>query len=78
MHLRVRDVEVSRRFYEAALGALGLSITGGGIGADGEAWFSADELFVSDDAEPTSGLHIAFQAPDRETVDRFHDAAVAA
>jgi len=37
-----------------------------------------DELFVSADAEPTRGLHIAFQTPDRETVDRFHAAAIAA
>ena len=78
VHIRVRDVDVSRQFYEAALGALGLSITGGAIGADGDAWFSADELFVSDDGEPTSGLHLAFQTPDRETVDRSHEAALAA
>ena len=39
---------------------------------------SADELFVSDDGEPTVGLHIAFQANDRETVERFHTAALAA
>jgi catechol 2,3-dioxygenase-like lactoylglutathione lyase family enzyme len=37
-----------------------------------------DELFVSADGPPTAGLHVAFQAPDRETVDRFHTAAIAA
>jgi catechol 2,3-dioxygenase-like lactoylglutathione lyase family enzyme len=73
LHLRVRDVEASKRFYAAALEPLGLQITGGGDG-----WFSADELFVSDDGEPTAGLHIAFQANDRETVERFHAAALAA
>jgi catechol 2,3-dioxygenase-like lactoylglutathione lyase family enzyme len=78
VHLRVRDVEASKRFYAAALGPLGLEITGEGIGADGDAWFSADELFFSDDKEPTTGLHIAFQARDSETVDRFHEAALAA
>ena len=29
-------------------------------------------------AAPTAGLHFAFQAPDRATVDRFHEAAIAA
>lgn len=73
MHVRVADLEASKRFYSGALAALGLELSG-----SGEGWFSADELFVSDDGEPTSGLHIAFQTPDRETVDRFYDAALAA
>lgn len=75
------DVEASKRFYAGALAALGLGITG-----EGEGWFSADELFVSatmnsaisGDGPATSGLHIAFQAQDRETVDRFHAAAIEA
>ena len=73
VHLRVRDLVASKRFYAGALAPLGLALTG-----EGEGWFSADELFVSDDGEPTAGLHFAFQAPDRETVDRFHAAALAA
>jgi catechol 2,3-dioxygenase-like lactoylglutathione lyase family enzyme len=73
VHLRVRDLEASKLFYAAALAPLGLGLT-----AEGDGWFSADELFVSDDGEPTSGLHVAFQTPDRETVDRFHAAALAA
>jgi catechol 2,3-dioxygenase-like lactoylglutathione lyase family enzyme len=78
VHVRVRDVEVSKRFYEGALAALGLSVTGSGTSADGDRWFSVDELFVSEDGEPTSGLHVAFQTPDRETVERFYEAALAA
>jgi catechol 2,3-dioxygenase-like lactoylglutathione lyase family enzyme len=77
VHLRVRDIDASKRFYAAALEPLGLAITGQGMAADGEAWFSCDELFFSDDKEPTAGLHIAFQAPDQETVDRFYEAALA-
>ncbi|HET6624509.1 MAG TPA: VOC family protein [Gaiellaceae bacterium] len=73
VHLRVSDVEASKRFYAAALAPLGLGLTG-----EGEDWFSADELFVSDDGTPTSGLHIAFQAADRDAVERFHEAALAA
>ena len=73
MHLRVRDVEASKRFYAGALGPLGLGIT-----SEGEGWFSTDELFVSGDGEPTAGLHLAFQAANREMVERFHAAALAA
>ena len=77
VHIRVRDIEASKRFYAGVLEALGLEITAERMTADGDGWFSADELFVSDDGEPTSGLHIAFQASDRETVDRFFEAALA-
>jgi catechol 2,3-dioxygenase-like lactoylglutathione lyase family enzyme len=72
LHLRVRDLEASKRFYSGALEPLGLEIR-----ASDHA-FAVDELYVSDDGPPTSGLHIAFQAKDRETVDRFHAAALAA
>ena len=71
--LHVADIEASKRFYAGALAPLGLGITG-----EGEGWFSADELFVSGDGPITSGLHVAFQAQDRETVDRFHAAAIEA
>ena len=73
IHLRVTDIDASKRFYSGALEPLGLGITG-----EGDGWFSADELFVSADGPPTTGLHFAFQTPDRETVDRFYDAALAA
>jgi catechol 2,3-dioxygenase-like lactoylglutathione lyase family enzyme len=73
VHLRVRDVEASKRFYATALEPLALGIT-----AEGDGWFAVDELFVSGDGQPTAGLHIAFQAKDRETVERFHDAALEA
>jgi catechol 2,3-dioxygenase-like lactoylglutathione lyase family enzyme len=72
VHLRVHDLETSKRFYAGALAPLGLEIRGG------DGWFAVDELFVSDDGEPTAELHVAFQASDRETVDRFHEAALAA
>jgi catechol 2,3-dioxygenase-like lactoylglutathione lyase family enzyme len=73
VHLRVADLETSKRFYRAVLESLGLGFT-----LETQSEFSADELFVSADGEPTSGLHLAFQAPDRETVQRFHHAALAA
>ena len=72
VHLRVADLDASKRFYRAVLAALGRELTW-----EGENAFAADELFVSDDGEPTARLHLAFQASDRETVHRFHDAALA-
>ena len=72
VHLRVSDLAASRHFYEAALAVLGIPVRAG------ESFFTADELFVSTDGPVTTGLHIAFQAPDRETVERFHEAALAA
>lgn len=73
LHLRVSDVEASKRFFAGALAPLGLGIT-----SEGDGWFSADELFVSADGPATSGLHIAFQAEDRDAVERFYAAALAA
>jgi catechol 2,3-dioxygenase-like lactoylglutathione lyase family enzyme len=40
--------------------------------------FWTDELYVSDDGPPTQHVHLAFQADDRATVERFHGAALAA
>src|SRR5215218_635255 len=71
VHLRVRDLDASRRFYETALGALGRSLTVGGE------FFWSDELFVSADGPPTERLHLAFQADGHEAVARFHAAAIA-
>jgi catechol 2,3-dioxygenase-like lactoylglutathione lyase family enzyme len=74
VHLRVRDLEASKRFYRAVLASLGRSIT-----QEGPGYFSADELFVTPaGGDPVSRVHIAFQSPDRETVKRFHAAALAA
>ena len=72
VHLRVRDLEWSRRFYQAVLGSLGLELHAG------EGHFWADELFVSADGPPTENLHIAFAAEDQDAVRRFHAAAIAA
>ena len=76
VQLVVRDLAASRRFYDAALGAVGRKVEG-----DGDGYFWSDELFVSTKAMATTGathVHLAFQAKDRATVDRFHNAAIAA
>ena len=51
IHLRVADLEASKRFYAGALASLGLELSG-----EGDGWFSADELFVSDDGPRTTDL----------------------
>jgi catechol 2,3-dioxygenase-like lactoylglutathione lyase family enzyme len=72
VHLVVRDLAASRRFYAAALASLGREIT-----FEGPGFFSSDELFVST-GEAISHVHLAFQTRDRDTVHRFHAAALAA
>lgn len=72
LQLVVADLSACRRFYGAILDVLGVPLV------DGEGYFFADELFVSA-GEPTTGrTHLAFQAPDEETVQRFHAAALLA
>jgi catechol 2,3-dioxygenase-like lactoylglutathione lyase family enzyme len=73
IHVRVSDLDVSKRFYRAVLDAVGVP-----VGGEGPNHLWADELFLSDDGPPTSALHLAFQAPDPETVQRFHEAGLAA
>jgi catechol 2,3-dioxygenase-like lactoylglutathione lyase family enzyme len=71
VHIRVVDLEASKRFYTAVLQAVGREPPGEGNGC-----FYADEFYVSDDGEPTAGLHLAFQARDHATVERFYEAAL--
>jgi catechol 2,3-dioxygenase-like lactoylglutathione lyase family enzyme len=74
VHLRVADVEASKRFYRAVLVSLGLA----DALVEGKDYFHADELYVDRADGPISRVHLAFQAPDRATVDAFHRAALAA
>ncbi|MER8592892.1 MULTISPECIES: VOC family protein [unclassified Mesorhizobium] len=79
LHLVVRDLKASRRFYEAVLNVLGIPI--GGAGND---YFWADELFISSPDSPaalgklTGRHHLAFQANDRAMVDAFYRAGLEA
>ncbi|PBC01072.1 VOC family protein [Mesorhizobium sp. WSM3860] len=79
LHLVVRDVKASRRFYGAVLEVLGVP-----IGGEAEDYFWADELFVSSaDSRAAQGVltgrhHLAFQAKDRAMVDAFYQAGLAA
>lgn len=79
IQLVVRDLAASRRFYGAVLEAIGIPLAG-----EGDGFFWADELFVSTAGSAaaqgrlTGYHHLAFQARDRDTVDAFHAAAIAA
>lgn len=74
VHLRVADLEASRRFYKAVLAALGHE----GPVTESERHFSADEVWIDQAPGPISTVHLAFQARDRDEVRRFHAAAQAA
>ncbi|MDI9239577.1 VOC family protein [Lysobacter sp. LF1] len=79
IQLVVRDLDASRRFYDAAFRVLDVPLGGS---ADSHFWY--DELFVSTADGPeaqgqlTGRHHLAFQAKDRATVDAFHKAVLAA
>ena len=76
--LPVSDYRRSRDFYDRCLAPLGIKMIaedgdwcGYGRGDIAEFWFGPDTA----SALP---MHIAFSAPDRAAVDRFHAAAIAA
>ncbi len=71
LHLKVKDLDASKRFYKAAMDVLGIPLV------EGEGYFFADELWV-DVGPAVAHVHFAFQAKDREMVDRFHTAVLAA
>jgi catechol 2,3-dioxygenase-like lactoylglutathione lyase family enzyme len=76
--LRVRDLDASRRFYEAIAEVAGLRVTspwpdGVGVAARGRHF-----CLVRDERPVTENVHIAFPASDNATVDEFHRVALAA
>jgi len=74
VHLRVSDLEASKRFYRAVFIALGRSDSF----VEAESHFSNDELWVDKADGPTSHVHLAFQAPNPATVQAFYQAALGA
>ena len=79
--LTVSDLAASRAFYEAALAPLGYGVVM--EIADGDSahlGFGAGrpDFWISARTPVSEGVHAAFAAPDRATVDAFHAAALAA
>ncbi len=75
--LGVGDLAASRAFYEAALAPLGYGVV---MEFDDRVAFgpTARPIFFLVQRTPVTGVHVAFQAADRERVDAFHAAALAA
>jgi catechol 2,3-dioxygenase-like lactoylglutathione lyase family enzyme len=80
----VRDLDKSKRFYDAVLAPLGYrclrparSAPGYGYGRDSIAlWVMSAERPVA--ADEKSGLHFCFAAPNAAAVDAFHAAGLRA
>jgi catechol 2,3-dioxygenase-like lactoylglutathione lyase family enzyme len=76
----VRSLAASKRFYDAALGSLGircLSEDAGSLGYGSSQvcfWLLQTEHPVTADSK--SGLHLCVDAPDTESVRNFHDAGL--
>ena len=75
--IRVSDLEASRRFYRTALGPWGSREIQLGSGEVSFGPVGSEDLAIAE-GDPTGPIHLAFAAPDRETVDRFHREALAA
>jgi catechol 2,3-dioxygenase-like lactoylglutathione lyase family enzyme len=75
VHLRARDFQKTRAFYEAVFAVLGLKIEHGGAH-----WLALDELYIdaADGETIPTHVHLAFQADGHEMVEAFHKAALAA
>jgi catechol 2,3-dioxygenase-like lactoylglutathione lyase family enzyme len=77
--LKVTDFERSKAFYDRALKPLGIERlyaegpAAAGYGVRPKAFF-----WIGQHIDVQTGTHVAFPAPDRATVDRFHAEALAA
>jgi catechol 2,3-dioxygenase-like lactoylglutathione lyase family enzyme len=74
----VGEIRRSQAFYDQALRPLGIERLHteddcAGYGANDKAFF-----WIGLKGVPQTGAHVAFTTPDRETVDRFYQAALAA
>jgi catechol 2,3-dioxygenase-like lactoylglutathione lyase family enzyme len=75
----VSDYERSKAFYEKALAPLGLTVLmepmaqAAGFGEAGKPFF-----WIETRGPTAQGVHVAFAAESRETVDAFHAAALEA
>lgn len=75
LHIEVADLEKSRSFYRTVLAAIGRELDNDDVHD-----FGSDELFVSEvkSGGKVSHVHFALQAPDRQGVEKFYAAALAA
>jgi catechol 2,3-dioxygenase-like lactoylglutathione lyase family enzyme len=76
--LNVQNLDASKAFFAEALRPLEYELTvdfveGAGFGAGGKS-----DFFLARRGEPSCPVHIAFKAPNRQAVDAFFEAALAA
>jgi catechol 2,3-dioxygenase-like lactoylglutathione lyase family enzyme len=79
--LDVRDFAASRAFYERALEPLGYRVVFDGSEWNGAGFGTSDdkpEFWIMQREPYGTGTHVAFAVSDRDTVDAFHAAALAA
>ena len=75
--LKVRDIAAAVRFYQAALAPLGHVLCSQDAQSAGFGPKDAPALWLSlDPAARPAATHVAFRAPDRQAVDRFHGAGL--
>jgi len=76
VHLRAKDLDATKRFYRAVFAALGIP-----IGLDADDHLQVDELWIDKlgkDQASASHVHLAFQAENRDMVNRFYKAGLEA
>jgi catechol 2,3-dioxygenase-like lactoylglutathione lyase family enzyme len=76
--LTVRSCATSKQFYLATLEPLGYGLV---VDQSDAVAFGPPEMplfWLYSGAQPHSGVHIALTAPDRNSIDRFHAAGLAA
>ena len=76
--LKVKDVAASARFYETALAPLGYVKSSEDASSAGFGPKGAPALWLLAGSGANRGTHVAFKAPDRASVDRFHKAGIKA
>jgi catechol 2,3-dioxygenase-like lactoylglutathione lyase family enzyme len=76
--LRVADIPASVRFYGAVLAPLGYVLASQGEDYAGFGPKGAPAFWLHLSPERGRGTHLAFRAPNREAVQRFHGAGLEA
>ncbi len=72
----VRDLKAARRFYEAALGAVGMTINMDVGEAFGMGSGDQKIFWITRDKQAGGGAHYAFRVDHPEEVDAFYEAAM--
>ena len=75
--LSVTNLTKSKQFYTNALAPLGITLIKDIDGCVGFGVNDKASFWIFSAAEAQAPMHIAFVAPDRKSIDAFHEAAIA-